>query len=165
MVLTKPELIESLQNESRILLHLCGKVKPEMLDYRPTAKQRSVIELLRYLTVLVPVVVSSIKAGAFLVDDWAIGEAKAAAMDFTAVVKSLELQAALYAELVADFSDDEFRGEIEIFGMKSKRGPLLVNLVLCGHSAYRMQLFCYLKACGREELNTVNLWFGTDGSM
>ena len=60
MVLTKQELIQILQNEVRILVHLCGKVKPEMLDYRPTPKQRSTIELLRYLTVMGPVLVPSI---------------------------------------------------------------------------------------------------------
>ena len=31
--------------------------------------------------------------------------------------------------------------------------------------AYRMQLFLYLKACGREELNTMNLWVGMDQPM
>jgi hypothetical protein len=37
-----------------------------------------------------------------------------------------------------------------------------VNLVLAGHAAYRTQLFCYLKACGGDELNTMNLWAGVD---
>ena len=165
MVLTQAELIGSLQNEVRILVHLCGKVKPEMLDYRPTPKQRSLIELLRYLTVMGPVVVPSIKAGAFQVDQWNAGEAAAKAMDFDGVVKSLESQAAMYAEQVGAYSDDELRGEVEMFGRKSKRGPLLVGLVLGGHAAYRTQLFCYLKACGRDELNTMNLWAGMDGSM
>lgn len=54
---------------------------------------------------------------------------------------------------------------MELFGFKAKRGPLLVYLVLCAHSAYRTQLFRYLKACGRDELNTVNAWVGADGSM
>jgi hypothetical protein len=166
MVLEKPELISSLQNEVRLLLHLCGKAKPEMFDYRPTPKQRSLIELLRYMTVLMPLLVPSIKGGTFSVDDWTAGEARAASMDFDALLKTLESQAALYAELVGAMSDDELRGEIEMFGMKKMtRGTMLVNLLLCGHSAYRMQLFCYLKACGREELNTMNLWMGIDGSM
>lgn len=165
MVLTKQELIESLQNEVRILVHLCGKVKPEMLDYRPTAKQRSTLELLRYLTVMGPVLVPSVKAGEFLVDAWGAGEAAAAGMDFDAVVKSLEGQAAFYAESLNEFSEDDLRGEIEMFGSKSKRGPMLVSMVVCGHAAYRTQLFCYLKACGREELNTMNLWAGIDGEM
>ena len=50
MVLTKAELIGSLQNEVRILLHLCTKVDRDRLDYRPTAGQRSTLELLRYLS-------------------------------------------------------------------------------------------------------------------
>jgi hypothetical protein len=165
MVLTKQELIESLQKEVRILVHLCGKVQPEMLGYRPTPKQRSLLELLRYLTVMGPALVPSIKAGAFLEKEWTSAEAAGAAMDFTAVVKSLESQAAFYADAIHGFSDDELRGEIELFGVKGKRGPMLVDLVVCGHAAYRTQLFCYLKACGRPELNTMNLWAGVDGAM
>ena len=49
-----------------------------------------------------------------------------------------------------------------MFGRKSTRGALLVDLVLAGHAAYRTQLFDYLKSCGREELNTWNLWAGMD---
>jgi hypothetical protein len=32
-------------------------------------------------------------------------------------------------------------------------------------AAYRTQLFLYLKACGREELNTMNLWVGMDAAF
>jgi hypothetical protein len=165
MVLTKQELIGQLQHEVHVLVHLCSKVKPEMLDYRPTPKQRSLIELLRYLTVMGPVLVPSIKGGTFLGEQWGASEAKAAGMDFDAVVKSLESQAALYAESIAEFTDDELRGEIEMFGNKSSRGAALIGFIVCGHAAYRTQLFCYLKSCGREELNTMNLWAGIDGAM
>ena len=65
MVLTKSELIASLQNEVRILLHLAGKIDRSMLDYRPTPKQRSMIELLKYLTVMGPSLVHAAKAGTF----------------------------------------------------------------------------------------------------
>ncbi len=162
MVLTKAELIATLQNEVRILAHLCTKIKPEMEDYRPTPKQRSTMELLRYLTVMGPVLVPSIKGGAFLEQKWGEEDAKAKALDFAGVVRSLESQAGLYAQLIGEFSDDDFRGEIDLFGMKGTRGQMLVNLVVCGHAAYRTQLFCYLKACGREELSTMNLWAGMD---
>jgi hypothetical protein len=63
------------------------------------------------------------------------------------------------------WSEADFRGEVELFGNKQSRGSMIVNLVLCGLAAYRMQLFCYLKASGREELNTFNLWMGKDGAM
>jgi hypothetical protein len=168
MVLTQAELISSLQNEVRILVHLCSKVKPEMLDYRPTPKQRSTIELLRYLTVMGPVLVPSVKAGSFLVDKWNAAEAASKELDFDAVVKSLESQSAMYAEQVGGFGEAELREGIDLFGsagIKQSRGQWLVNMVVCGHAAYRTQLFCYLKACGRDELNTWNLWAGMDGQM
>jgi hypothetical protein len=47
VVLTKEELIASLQHEIRILVHLAGKVDKSKLDYRPTSKQRSTLELLQ----------------------------------------------------------------------------------------------------------------------
>ena len=59
-------------------------------------------------------------------------------------------------------ADDDFRGEIEMLGRKMSRGVFIVNLVLCAHAAYRTQLFLYLKACSRHELNTMNLWGGVD---
>ena len=42
---------------------------------------------------------------------------------------------------------------------------LSLACVLCGCAAYRTQLFLYLKACGRDELNTMNLWAGIDAPM
>jgi hypothetical protein len=168
MVLAKAELISSLQHEVKILVHLCGKVQPEMLDYRPTPKQRSTIELLRYLAAVGRGLVPSIKVGVQQVEQWGILEKEAAAMDFDAVVKSLEALATFYAEAVGAFTDEEFREELELFGPdigKVSRGRWLVDYVLCLHAAYRTQLFCYLKACGREELNTMNLWTGVDRKM
>ena len=62
-------------------------------------------------------------------------------------------------------SDADFRVEIEMFGQKTTRGAFIVNLVKGGCAAYRTQLFCYLKACGREDLGTMNLWAGVDAPV
>jgi len=162
VVLTKEELISSLQNEVRILVHLASKVDRNQLDYRPTPKQRSTIELLRYLTIMGPSLIPAIKTGAF--DGAAFGAAQAAAnaMNLDQVVAAIEKQSADYAQQLGAFSDTDFRGEIDIFGKKASRGSHIVYLVLGGFAAYRTQLFCYLKACGRDELNTMNLWSGMD---
>jgi hypothetical protein len=69
----------------------------------------------------------------------------------------------VYATLLAGVTDAGFRAEVTGFdGNKTSRGSLIVNLVLSGCAAYRTQLFLYLKACGREELGTMNLWAGVD---
>jgi hypothetical protein len=165
MVLTKEELITSLQNEVRILLHLAGKVDRNQLDYRPTPKQRSTIELLRYLTIMGPSLIPAIKTGAF--DGAAFGAAQAAAnaMNFDQVLAAIEKLSSSYAQQLGAFSEADFRGEIDMFGRKTSRGSHIVYLVLCGHAAYRTQLFLYLKAGGRDDLNTMNLWGGVDAPM
>ena len=165
MVLTKLELIASLQNEVRILLHLASKIDRTKLDYRPTAKQRSTIELLRYLNVMGPQMVRGAIAGTFDVPAWTAAETAAAARSFDDVLAALAAQSDTYAALIGPLHDDDFRVEINMFGSPMSRGSFLVNLVLCGCAAYRTQLFNYLKACGRDELNTMNLWAGMDAPM
>jgi hypothetical protein len=86
-------------------------------------------------------------------------------MSFEQAVAAIQKQSDDLATILNGWSEAEFRDELDLFGQKNSRGYLVVNLVLCGLAAYRMQLFCYLKASGREELNTINLWMGKDGSM
>ena len=163
--LTKDEVIAQLQKEVRILLHLAGKIDRSTLDYRPTPKQRSTIELLRYLLVMGPSLTRSIKTGTFDVERWQADTEAATARSFDELLASIEKQSAEYASLLGAWSDADFRGEIEMFGRKATRGVFLLELVLGGCAAYRTQLFCYLKACGRDELNTMNLWQGQDAPM
>jgi hypothetical protein len=162
MVLTKPELISSLQHEVRILLHLAGKVDRGRLEYRPTPKQRSTLELLQYLTIMGPALVRAAKRGSFDPAVWTAAQREAAARNFDQTVAAIGEQTQTYPALLADMSDADFRAEIEMFGQKTTRGAFIVNMVLGGCAAYRTQLFVYLKACGREELSTMNLWAGVD---
>src|SRR5262249_12699870 len=149
MVLTKSELITSLKHEVHVLSHLAGKLDRSSVDYRPTPKQRSALELLQYLTVMGPELVKSAKAGAM--GGASVGAAMQAgtARDFDQTLQTIAGMGAAMEALLADIPDAAFREEIEMFGNKSSRGAFLVNLVLCGYAAYRTQLFVYLKACGR----------------
>ena len=166
MVLTKEELIEWLKTEVRILVHLAGKVDRTKLDYRPTSTQRSTVELLQYLAIMGPTNIAILKAGVFdraaFGAAWTPAEKAAKKMDFDQTVAAIGRLSGEYPTLLRDWTDADFRSEVDMFGTKSTRGALLVNMVLSGHAAYRTQLFCYLKSCGREELSTVNLWAGMD---
>jgi hypothetical protein len=162
MVLTKPELIGSLKHEVRILQHLASKVDRAKLDYRPTPKQRSTLELLQYLTIMGPELIKAAQRGGFSPETWTVAEKAAYARDFDQTLAALAEQLETYPALLGAMSDADFRGEIEMFGQKYSRGAFINNLVLCGHAAYRTQLFNYLKACGRDELSTINLWAGID---
>jgi hypothetical protein len=162
MILSTPELITSLQNEVRILLHLASKIDRATLGYRPSPKQRSTIELLKYLSIMGPGLVEAAKAGSFDRTRWTAVEQTAAVRDFDQTLAAIASHADAYATLLSGMSDADFAGEIEMFGGKTTRGAFIVNLVLCGCAAYRTQLFLYLKAQGRDELSTMNLWGGVD---
>ena len=166
MVLTTAELIGTLQQEIRILVHLAGKVEPSMLEYRPTPKQRSTLELLQYMAIMGPTQLTVIEHGVFdrptLSATWSPPEAAAKKMSFDEAVAAIGQQSDEYARRLGAWTDADFRREVDMFGRKSSRGLLVITLVLNGHAAYRTQLFLYLKACGREELSTMNLWAGAD---
>src|SRR5262245_19107086 len=101
MVLTRDELIATLQQEIRILLHLAGKVDAAMLDYRPTPRQRSTIELLRYLAIMGPTQLTVIEQGVFdrptLSRTWSPAEADARTMPFDQAVAAIGRQSDEYA--------------------------------------------------------------------
>jgi hypothetical protein len=162
VVLSKAELIASLQNEVRILIHLAGKIDATSVDYRPTAKQRSTIEWLRYLTLMGPALTMAAKTGTFDGEAWGKAQAEADAMSLEQVIAKIGTQNEFFAKEIGAMSDADFRTEVEIFGQKHTKGTFLVNMVLCGYAAYRTQIFQHLKSCGREELNTMNLWAGMD---
>ena len=162
MVLTKSELLTALQNESRILMHLIGKVDHTAIDYRPTPKQRSTLDVLRYLSFMGPTLLRMADNQADF-ETWKAESEAANARDFNQTVAVIAEQKQAYERLLSGMSDETFRAEIDNFdGSKTSRGVFIIKYVLQGHAAYRTQLFLYLKSCGRDELSTRNLWGGVD---
>lgn len=162
MVLTKTELVSMLKHEVHILQHLITKIEPTMVDYRPTPKQRSTLELLQYLTIMGPMLIKGAKDG-FDRAAWGVAEQEAKARNLEQTAGAIAALADVYAGLES-WADADFRTEIEMFGNRTTRGAFLVRMVLGGHAAYRTQLVLYLKSCGREELGTMNLWGGVDAA-
>ena|SRR5687768_10048685 len=162
MVLTKSEVIAAFQNEARILNHLTGKIDRAKLDYRPGPKQRSTADLVKYLSMMGPSLVEVALKGAFERSAWSKAEQNAAAQTFDQALAAIASHGPTYERLLSDVPDLRFRDEVEIFGNRTPRGAFLVNLAFGHCAAYRTQLFVYLKASGREELGTSNLWFGAD---
>ncbi len=160
MILRRDECLASLHKEVRILVHLSNQVEAAMLDYRPTPKQRSTMELLRYLVMMGPVLLRSIEAGKFLLDDWNAEEARVKTLDFVQVKRELAALSDFYSDAWSALTDESLCEAIQLFGEDLSRARAILDWIICGHAAYRTQLFCYLKACGREELGTSDLWAG-----
>lgn len=162
MVLTKAELVALLESDVRVFQHLIGKIPADAHDYRPTPKQRSTAELVKYMSFMGPTLAEMIRTGTFDEAAWGAAEQAAMARSFDDAVAVFAGHPAAYARTLDAISDAELREDVDMFG-KASRGAHLVTWVLNGGMAYRMQLFLYLKASGRPELNTMNLWSGADG--
>ncbi|HET6990848.1 MAG TPA: hypothetical protein VFJ43_05965, partial [Bacteroidia bacterium] len=50
-MISREDFLQSLLKETRVIRHLFEKIPTDAFDYRPSEKQRSMLELLRYLTV------------------------------------------------------------------------------------------------------------------
>ncbi len=154
---TKENYIKSLENEVRIIKHLGTKITPEMLDYRPTPSQRSTLDLMQYLSaagssIMKSVLVQDTKAGM----DYADFKSSVTIENFG---EKMDAQLADMKENFAKFTDSDFSKEVDFYG-KASVSEHMIN-ILRTFSAYRMQLFLYIKSCG-VSLNTYNVWVGMD---
>src|SRR5437868_3695987 len=123
MVLSKDELLTALRDEVRIVLHLATKVDRTKLDYRPTPAQRSTIELLRYLSMMGPTLVTYTLTGSQDGAIWGNAAKAADARDFDQAVAAIAAQPDEYARQLADVSDADLRVEKDSFtGGKISRG-------------------------------------------
>jgi hypothetical protein len=149
--------IANWQKESRICINLFAKMPPGGVDYRPTAGQRSTIELLRYLSYGPYNGVHKILAG-----DWAKGRPTAEAtagmppsdfperMAWQSEAVARELRSVPVSTLLTENMTMPW-GEI------LKRGEALF-IPFRWLTGYKMQFFLYLKSAGATQLNTTDCW-------
>lgn len=159
-VISKTQLIESMRHESKTLQHLHRCLPAGSLEYRPSPAQRSTEELLRYLTVsaIIPAVYT--QTGNW---DHAVGMSeKTQELDLDRFAEAMDEQMAGIEAALADVTDEEL-GTKEItmpFGTPCMLGEGLMNMCVKALTAYRMQLFLYVKACGNHDVGSFDCWAG-----
>ncbi len=83
-------------------------------------------------------------------------------MTLDQVKEAIAAQSLLFTQFLEPCPDEYLIEPIEILGRTASRAATVISLVLCHYTAYRMQLFLYLKASGLHTLSTFNLWMGQD---
>ncbi|HEV7424326.1 MAG TPA: hypothetical protein VGO21_04005 [Candidatus Paceibacterota bacterium] len=158
-MITKEQYIESLVREIEIIKHLAGKVDPTKLDYRPTEKQRSTLELMQYMGQMVTTGITAYIAGNQNMH-MELSKNKDS-ITFENFISKMDEQAKFVKETVGALTEADMTKESTIFG--STR-PLAMHLLqaLKSTTAYKMQLFLYIKASGNDSISTSNLWGGMD---
>ena len=158
-MITKEQYIASLAHEVKVIKHLAEKVDATKLDYRPTEKQRSTLELLKYLGQVIHTGVSAYIAGS---QDVYMELAKnQEQVTFENFISKMDEQISFAKDAIEKLTDEDMQKESTIWGSTA---PLAVHLlhVLQNVTAYKMQLFLYVKASGNHDIGTSNVWAGRD---
>lgn len=161
-MITKQQYEQSLLHEVKVIKHLATKILPGTLDYRPTEKQRSMLELMQYLShiggTLLELIIAENRAIFSTSREYA---AETTAENFA---QRMDAQAQKIQQLLASMNDADITKEFDIWGsgQTQPKGVLLVDNVLKNMAAYRMQFFLYIKASGRHDIGTADAWRGED---
>lgn len=161
-MIDKQTILDSMLKEIACIKHLITKVKPGTENWRPTESQRSVIELLRYITYTG---YGSIKSA--VTGDWESGKSRfeaAAKLTLADIPRALDAQADELRRLFAEIpSGDLLSKQVARPGTElTSLGRFILDSSFKYLPAYKMQLFQYLKLQGLPNLGTPNLWRGQD---
>ncbi len=158
-MITKEQFTESLLKEITIIRHLASKIKEDQLTHRPTENQRSLGELLQYLSYVFATTIERLQTGDASVYMSKVEEAKNTTLEnFDVKMAEQEIR---IRELMSSMTESQLAEEVDFYSVQS-RAMHLLNGVLKWATAYKMQLFLYMKATGYFDLSTLNLWVGMD---
>lgn len=156
---TKDQIWSSFTKEFRILKHLVEKLPEGGEHHKPTEKQRTTLELMHYIAGFGGGIFSVIKAGdgmAFV--DYANTVKEVAVDNFAAAIDKQEVD---MKEMFDSFTPEFLAEEFSAWGQTQTRGMFLLE-GLKMLTAYKMQLFLYVKAAGNHAIGTSNVWAGMD---
>lgn len=157
----KDDVLFELLRECDVCVFLAGQLPPGALDYRPTPKQRSTLELLRYLSLCGPAFLRAMLDGNW--DAYAKLEEESQHVDLAGFPAAMERQKASIRAIFDEFTEQDLatRKVKSPTGEELTLGRALLDLPLRFLVGYRMQLFLYAKAAGNEKLGTAECWWGT----
>lgn len=156
----KQWLAESMAKDCRTCIHLFGKIPESLYGWRPNEDQRSVEELLGYLSVCA---ISALKGFLEPEKGWRdhyIAQVKG--MSVKQFPEFMEKQAQEIETYFNALTEADLDKEVKMpWGETMNVGYAILYAPAKWLPAYRMQLFLYMKQNGIK-VSTPNLWRGTD---
>ncbi len=159
---TKENLKASITHEINVIKHLFSKIPEGQMGYKPTEKQRTMLELLKYLCALTPATVEMVYTAEpkVFMDIQKTATETVTAENF---IEKLDMGATEAMATLDKFTEEDLATVVNIFGMGDKtKGVYLVDTIVKWLSAYKLQLFLYIKSSGNTDIGTSNVWGGFD---
>jgi hypothetical protein len=161
--MNKLEFLRSVEREYFIIKLIYEQLAPGDLAFRTTANQRSIEELLRYLSWCGYEAVRKALAG----KDYVESKHKKAAETYPidTFPGQVNEQFNLIIKAIGQISDEDWRNRPSQYwgGQEASLQAALVETTLKWLTAYRMNLFLFAKAAGHAELDRKICWAVPDG--
>lgn len=159
----KQHLLQNIEREIVLLKQLAPFIEEKDLDFRPAEKVRSTYELMQYLSTI----------GVTMFHWFTEGMTQEYRDKNTALRQSLTL--ANFSERLDEqwlgiqkymekISEEDLNSKIVELPTKEKMvlGAAIINAPIKWLTAYRMELFVYLKMNGKDQLGTREAWVFAD---
>lgn len=156
---TKEEVWNSFANDFRIIKHLAEKVHVDTHGYKPTEKQRTMLELMQYMSIMGSGILNTVLMGDGNTFASYVEQSKSVMGEN--FIQKMNEQETEMKETFMKFDDAELAKELSLWGMTGPKSMFVLNLIKIVAS-YKMQLFLYVKASGQHGIGTSNLWAGMD---
>lgn len=162
---SKEAMIESFRIDTELCKHMVSKIPADKMDWKMGEKMRTIQELLQYMCRMAKGPIDILLHGYLPERHTALREGietRDIRADFDAL---MDEQLEVVIEYITNATDEHLDEEIHLFGRDISRRAFFLNVPVKNYTAYRMQLFQYLKWwLGMSDLDTSNLWLGVDAS-
>ena len=155
----KEEVWNSFANDFRIIKHLAEKAHVDTHGYKPSEKQRTMLELMQYMSIMGSGILNTVLTGDGNTFASYVEQSKSVTGEN--FIEKMNEQETEMKETFMKFDDAELAKELSLWGMTGPKSMFVLNLIKIVAS-YKMQLFLYVKASGQQGIGTSNLWAGMD---
>jgi hypothetical protein len=162
----KQHLLDNIEKEINICRRLYTKIPASKIDFRPKEGLRSILELLRYLTI-----VGSAMPIYWLKNDdtefytfFGIVDKASKTMPHERFLTAMDEQMATIRDLFDQISEDDLINKEVVYpwGGKAPMGEAIMATSIKFLTGYKLQLFLFIKLCDDQKLNTDDAWFLSD---
>jgi hypothetical protein len=165
----KLHLLNNIEKEINICRRLYTKIPADKMDFRPKEGLRSILELLRYLTIVgsaMPIYWLK-KSDAHFYEFFGVIDKESKTMFHERFLSAMDEQMATIRNLFDEISEDDLITKEVVYpwGGKAPMGEAITATTIKFLTGYKLQLFLFIKLCDNQKLTTDDAWFLTDPSL
>jgi hypothetical protein len=155
----KEHLLWNMEREIVLLKRMIPLIEEKDLNYRPTEKVRSTFELMQYLSEIGSTMMHWYLVGMTPEFREKIGERRKT-LTIANFAQRLDEQVANIHKYFESVSEEDLQNKIVEMPSKEKLalGAAIINGPIKWMATYRMELFVYLKICGKDHISTREAW-------